>query len=265
MSNIHFFGCSLVYGSEIDGEGINDPSLTNVHYIWPVQLAKKLSYNNDNIKIWARPGSSARDIAVNAIHQMTMCPDDVFIVCWTWPERTNYWNPAEKDSDQEGLIVNLSHITNPLESFPIMKHHSDLINHFKNYETARNWVLNFLQNFYLVESTAKLLNVKCIHLQMGETIEYLNVINNEFFKTQSLPHARFNKNNNLYTPTVDVIENHTLYKTWKTSDIVFRNKPLWYLIKELHADDNIYNGTHWNIKGSGIVADVVYNALKDIL
>lgn len=266
MSTIHFFGCSLVYGSEIDGEGITVPSTENIKFTWPILLAKRLNYDNNNIKIWARPGSSPRDIAFNAIDAMhkSASSDDIFVICWTWPERTNYWDIKENNINQDGLIVNLSHIMNPIENFPIMKNYPKLIQHFKEHETARNWVLNFLQNFYTVENTANMLKCKCIHIQIGETIKYLNDINDNFFSNQVVPHARYCKDKSIFSPEPSIIENHILFNTWLSANIIFRDKPLWYLIDELYSDRNIYNGTHWNITGSQIVSDVVYEKIKDM-
>lgn len=266
MSKLNYFGCSLTYGAELEGVGIHITSKESMLKYWPIKLGNKLGYDNSDIVNWARSGASFEDIALTAIDAMNKSTDqdDVFIIAWTWPERQNFWNPDENTPDQAGLIVSLSHIANPISQFDSMKNHKKLIDHYRDYEGARNWALRSLEYFYMVDTTARLLNKRFIHIQMGETFTWLENFSDNFFNTQTVPSYRFCKvDDNDLLGGACVLSQHTLYKYWQKAEILFKETPLWSKIEEIYPDKKYYNGTHWSFEGSDIVVDMIYNEIKN--
>lgn len=265
MTGIHFFGCSLTYCAEISGVDIIDPATNDLDYTWPVVLGRKLNFQDHQIKNWARPGASCREIALTAVEAMHK-HDGVFVVCWSWPERTNYWDPGfDMDVNQSGLTITFAHLDKKLDKTIRVAMYPEVINHFVKFDGERNWAIEFLINFQLVNATAIALNKRCIHVQVGETIYFLNEKN--WFSTQTIPHEYYSEQrllytNNKYLMYMPTFENHFIFSNWENSDVAFKSKPLWYYVKDLvNNDRSYYSGTHWSKKGCDLVADIVYNEI----
>lgn len=264
---IHFFGCSLTYCEEISGQHTRDPIVSDLEYMWPVVLGKRLGYAADNIKIWARPAISCKDIALLAIDAMHK-HDGIFVVCWTWPERTPYWNNLDSiDIDQSTLTVSSVFFNGDMDkNHPVMKR-PELLNHFIKYEGNKNWVINYLIHFNLVNETAAALNKKCIHIQMGDSIINLNESN--WFAKQTIPSMQFSRSAAPYEQTCNpylmyppALVDHSLYKLWESADILFREPSLYRYIEQLtDRSSEYYCGFHWSKQGCTLVADVLYNTL----
>lgn len=266
---IHFFGCSLTYGSEISGVDVEHPDPDDVQYTWPIVLSKKLNFTDDQIKVWARPGATCRDIALTTIDAMHK-HDGIFVVGWTWPERTNYWNPdMDINVNQPGLTVTPAYLGKPVDKTHAVLKHPELINHYVTFDSYRNWVINFLTNFQLVTMTAELLKKQCIHIQFGGTIEFLNI--EDWFSIQVIPHEFYTKKrlehlNNQYLMYMQPLIEHTMYKNWVKHDVLFKNDPLWeYVYQMVNNNRKYYNGTHWSRDGCALVADILYDHFAKVL
>lgn len=266
MSKLNYFGCSLTYGAELEGPGIHRTSEEAMLKYWPVKLGNWLGFDTSDIVNWARSGGSFEDIALTAIDAMNKStdPDDVFIIAWTWPERQNFWNPDEDAPNQAGITMTLSYLTNAISQVDLIKDHKKLVDHYRDYEGARNWTLRSLEYFYMVDTTAKLLNKRCIHLQMGSTFTYLDDFMGKFFDYQTIPSYRYGavETNNLLGAAC-VLREHTLYNYWREAPILFKRNPIWYKFSEAYPDKKYYNGTHWSFEGSDIVADMIYNEIRE--
>ena len=262
---IHFFGCSLTYCSEISDIDIIDPDADDLKYTWPVVLGHKLNFEDHQIKNWARPGASCRDIALTAIEAMHK-HDGVFVICWTWPERTNYWDPEiDMSINQPGLTITFAHLNKNLDRTTRAAIYPESINHFVKFDGERNWSINFLMNFQLVNATAIALKKRCIHIQVGETIFFLNEKN--WFDTQTIPNQYYTEKrlahtNNKYLMYMPTFNQHYIFTNWLNADVLFKSNPLWYYVKNV-VDNNplYYSGTHWSRQGCALVADVLYDKL----
>lgn len=266
---IHFFGCSLTYCSEISGVDVIDPITADLEYTWPVVLSRKLNFEDHQIKNWARPGASCRDIALTAIEAMYK-HDGIFVICWSWPERTNYWDPdIDMQINQAGLTLTFAHLNTHLDKTIRVAKYPELINHFVKFDGERNWAINFLMNFQLVNATAIALKKHCIHVQVGETIYFLNEKN--WFSTQTIPHEyytekRLEHTNNKYLMYMPTFEQHCIFTNWENSNVLFKSKPLWYHVKEVVNNNQLYySGTHWSRDGCKLVADILYQHISPLI
>lgn len=263
MSYIHYFGCSLTYCCDLTTINKVDPDPKDIPYMWPVILSKRLGYTDDQIKIWARNGASCKDIALTAIDAMHK-HDGIFVICWTWPERTPYWdNTSQINVDQDAMIVYPSFIHSIDKRSRVAKY-PELVNHFVKFEGHRNWTINFLMHFNLVTMTAKALNKTCIHIQAGGQLYNLN--DTDWFSIQTIPSCIYSQSNlppdNPYIMSAPQLTLHSLYTNWLNTEILFRDLSLYEIIvKLINRDARYYNGFHWNVEGSKLVADVLYDSI----
>jgi hypothetical protein len=87
------FGCSFIFGSDLADDqsdlaaGKFNPPPSQ--HTWPALLAKHLNYDYE---CFARPGSGNLQILDNIVAQ-TVDPDPaLFVICWTWIDRFDYWS-----------------------------------------------------------------------------------------------------------------------------------------------------------------------------
>ncbi|MGC6498442.1 MAG: hypothetical protein ACON4I_11130 [Candidatus Puniceispirillaceae bacterium] len=260
MNSLHAYGCSLTYGSEISGEGIQHLMPGDIRSPWPFFLSEKLGVTNTYNH--ARCGASTRDIALVALDNIVKFPEDIHVIGWTWSSRINFW-PETDDSatqDQPNLILNTTMKDEQIKSLGGV--YSDL---FKNYVKVmgnREWLVQFLTYFNLVEAVAHKFGTKLIHVQIGNNplswkdgMQYIN--------NQTIPHNYYNKQN---TPTGAEVESklidHALYKTWQEADIIYRDGMYMHTLQNYDFDTH-HNGVHWNKVGHQLVAELVYNNLKN--
>jgi hypothetical protein len=243
-----------------------DPNVEDIPFMWPIILSKRLGYTDDQIKIWARNGASCKDIALTAIEAMHKY-NGVFVICWTWPERTPYWdNTVQINTDQEAMIVYPSFIKS-IDEHSKVKKYPELVEHFVKFEGYKNWTINFLMHFNLVNMTAKALNKKCIHIQIGGQLFDLNDM--DWFSVQTIPSYVYSQTNlptnNPYIMSTPQLTLHSLYTEWLTTEVLFRELSLYEtIVRMTDRDPRYYNRFHWSTEGSKLVADVLYDSIKNI-
>lgn len=80
------FGCSLIFGTDLQDDGRNGPKATPSKYTWPALLAKHL---HRDYYCYARPGAGNLHI-LNQLLSNIDNDDTVYVVGWTYPERFDY-------------------------------------------------------------------------------------------------------------------------------------------------------------------------------
>ena len=90
--NLKSFGCSFIYGSELNDEDGNVPGQVLTHYsrlTWPAQLARHLNYD---YLCYARPGAGNLQIAERVLTHLTTTEQTLFVIGWTYIDRFDYVN-----------------------------------------------------------------------------------------------------------------------------------------------------------------------------
>ena len=91
------FGCSFIFGNELQDDGHDDAWASPSQLTWPALIAKEL---NADYHCFARPGAGNLKILEQIMHQAGLENDDtVFIVGWTWIERYDYVVDGNSDSE----------------------------------------------------------------------------------------------------------------------------------------------------------------------
>ena len=86
------FGCSFVFGSDLDDCDNSPPRPKNSNQTWPAHLAKRLGYE---YQCYARPGGGNLQIAEQVLNQLEVSLDsDLFVIAWTWIDRFDYWTDS---------------------------------------------------------------------------------------------------------------------------------------------------------------------------
>ena len=86
------FGCSFVFGSDLDDCDNSPPRPKNSNQTWPAYLAKRLGYE---YQCYARPGGGNLQIAEQVLNQLEVSLDsDLFVIAWTWIDRFDYWTDS---------------------------------------------------------------------------------------------------------------------------------------------------------------------------
>lgn len=80
------FGCSLIFGTDLQDDGRNAPKPTASKYTWPALLAKHLKRD---YYCYARPGAGNLQI-LNQLLSNLDNDDTVYVVGWTYSERFDY-------------------------------------------------------------------------------------------------------------------------------------------------------------------------------
>lgn len=105
------FGCSLIFGTDLQDDGRNAPRATPSKYTWPALLAKHLKRD---YYCYARPGAGNLQI-LNQLLSNQDNDDTVYVVGWTYSERFDYlergqWNslmPVENSQLARMYYANL--------------------------------------------------------------------------------------------------------------------------------------------------------------
>lgn len=89
MKTIKSFGCSFVYGSELDGNEFDHcPASTS----WPALIAEKL---NLNYNCYASPGQGNFKIYCDILAHSYNNDESIYLINWTWIDRFDYVNHQE--------------------------------------------------------------------------------------------------------------------------------------------------------------------------
>ena len=154
-------GCSLTYGSELEGVGVSFHTKQNESFS-KTFIAKIANTLNKDYAIVAIPGASNKSIARAVLPYLYKKEVTVIIVCWTWIERINI---GTRCLTQPGLkkyhkgIYEDSTITQAM------------------YEVYENTMLGFenqiesLEAYYLVNSQAKANNKTIYNVNMGSFLD----------------------------------------------------------------------------------------------
>ena len=87
------FGCSFIFGSDLQDDGRHGPYATHSHLTWPALLAKD---HNWAYSCYARPGAGNLEIADQVLSQLSVTELDpvVHVVGWTWIDRFGFLGSA---------------------------------------------------------------------------------------------------------------------------------------------------------------------------
>ena len=80
------FGCSLIFGTDLQDDGRNGPKATPSRYTWPALLAKHLKRD---YYCYARPGAGNLQI-LNQLLSNIDNNDTIYVIGWTYAERFDY-------------------------------------------------------------------------------------------------------------------------------------------------------------------------------
>ena len=81
------FGCSFIFGTNLEDDGRDLPIPTPSQHTWPAYLAQHLGYEYD---CWARPGSGNLQIAERVLSHAVNNDSTLFVIGWTWIDRFDY-------------------------------------------------------------------------------------------------------------------------------------------------------------------------------
>ena len=99
------FGCSFIFGTDLedDGRELKRPTASNL--TWPAQIAKKLNYQYE---CYARPGAGNLQIMEQVLNQCEDPEPVMFVIGWTWIDRFDYynahWNPRQSLSPWQTIM-----------------------------------------------------------------------------------------------------------------------------------------------------------------
>ena len=80
------FGCSLIFGTDLQDDGRHGPQATPSKYTWPALLAK---HSKRDYYCYARPGAGNLQI-LNQLLSNIDSDDTVYVIGWTYAERFDY-------------------------------------------------------------------------------------------------------------------------------------------------------------------------------
>jgi hypothetical protein len=92
------FGCSFIFGSDLSDAGTGTVSPAPSQKTWPALLAK--AYDLD-YECLARPGGGNLQILDNIIAQTVDPEPALFVICWTWVDRFDYWTDHQNWADNK--------------------------------------------------------------------------------------------------------------------------------------------------------------------
>lgn len=80
------FGCSLIFGTDLQDDGRNGPRATASKYAWPALLAQ---HQHRDYHCYARPGAGNLQILDTLLGQIDDS-DTVYVIGWTYTDRSDY-------------------------------------------------------------------------------------------------------------------------------------------------------------------------------
>jgi hypothetical protein len=119
------FGCSFIFGSELNDESGDTPGEGYKHYsrlTWPAHLAR---YLNATYKCFANPGSGNLQILETILTQSTTKDADLFVIGWTWIDRFDYYKSEFAGSPWEEWSTIMPVNTNSLAKIYYRDLHSE--------------------------------------------------------------------------------------------------------------------------------------------
>jgi len=81
------FGCSFIFGTDLQDDGRDRPYPTVSQYTWPALLARHLGYDYE---CRARPGAGNLQIWENIGNEIAVGERCLYVIGWTWIDRFDY-------------------------------------------------------------------------------------------------------------------------------------------------------------------------------
>lgn len=130
------FGCSFIFGSELQDDGYGSEYATASKFTWPALLANKF---NLEYECFAKPGSGNTRIAEQVLNQIETQEPAVYVIGWTWIERFDYIDRTARDSWNS-------------------------INAWSTSDAARNYYQNIHSQYY--DKLASLMSITLVQTQL---------------------------------------------------------------------------------------------------
>ena len=89
MANLKSFGCSFIYGSDLDDCSDYQPSQKT----WPALIAKELNFKYE---CHAAPGQGNFKIYCDILANSNLNADSIYMINWTWIDRFDYVSSANE-------------------------------------------------------------------------------------------------------------------------------------------------------------------------
>lgn len=256
MKTLHTYGCSLTYGCEISGPGIDILDEKDQKSSWGWVLSDMLGY--DRTVVHARSGASNRDIAHTALQHMLDNPTHDHWIGWTYTSRLNYWYPVKDNKHNlHNFIVS--------DSLPKGCPEGKLFENLKKYVDHWEHSVNFLQQFFMVQQTALAHNISVNHVMIGANNFYTQQ-HQDWHVKQTVPHIGWGGN---YHGSVgnNKLVDHPLWKTWTETPVMFRDEGLYIRLLDFWLRNNLkqqrLNGVHWNARGHVDAAKAISWSLQN--
>lgn len=102
---LNSFGCSFIFGSDLQDDGRDGPYATASDLTWPALLAQHVGHS---YMCYARPGAGNLRIAEQVLKQIPSAePNDLFVIGWTWIDRFDYYpaDPVDRSCDPWRTIM----------------------------------------------------------------------------------------------------------------------------------------------------------------
>lgn len=230
-------GCSLTYGSELEGVGTSfhtDPEQSfKITFI--AKIANKL---NTDYTVVATPGASNKSIARSVLPYLYKKDVTKIIVCWTWMERINISNVCVSPMPYESYMAGT--YTGPVTSA--------MWEIYGNYQLGFENQLESLEAYYLVNSTA-IANSKTVYnVNMGSFLDAILPYNNK-----TLPNDHWTNSGS------DNLCNHPYWHIVNKCNNLFDNEPLHYKIpKEAKTEIG-----HFTEHGHIVCADLILSEMNN--
>lgn len=155
------FGCSFIFGTDLQDDGRGEPYATPSQYTWPSLLARHLGYD---YQCHARPGSGNLRILEKIISISTQ-ESAVFVIGWSWIDRFDYTiDPTGKDHVYDLAGNNLWRTIMPIET------DRRAINYYRDLHSQYR---DKLSNLIYIKTAIDLLKEKQIPFIMTYTDELL--------------------------------------------------------------------------------------------
>lgn len=87
--NLKSFGCSFIFGTNLEDDGRDLPIPTPSNFTWPAYLAQHLKYD---YQCYARPGSGNLQIAERVLSHASSDQSSLYVIGWSWIDRFDYTN-----------------------------------------------------------------------------------------------------------------------------------------------------------------------------
>lgn len=247
-------GCSLTYGSEIEGVDIvfHNNKMESFSRTFTANIALELGMD---YCIVAAPGASNSSIAKAAMPLLYDPKIDILLVCWSWMERTNIpfksndYHGDGSDVDKPAICLSggaYANFQNNYRSSHLSKYMFEFwINHLIGFNNQ----LASLEAFYLVNSTAKFLGKRVYNINMGKFMEDLN-----HYPERTVPDYYWKSANSV------TLKDHPYWTFYQEStNKFFSNKHLYSIFNDQikHDHSKYINGLHPNQSGHKLIADII--------